>query len=499
MSARGRRREKGAPGRAERLGGTFAEGLVWLLLFAVAFTVVPTARESFRLPKLLVGEWLALASMIPLALRLRGAGPIGWRRIWALPAVRAVLPLVAVATLGWAFTAHPAHVRSGLADLAIGAAALVAWSAGLSRARLERLLGATVLVSALLVLPALFQAAGFHFFQFTSHDEGTRIGMGSLAGNAGDMGDLLALAGVLALVCVLAGRRGAEERGGAGRWLALVGLLLAVTGLGFTRTLTALLALAVGSAVAGPLLVRRRRNLAWVGAGFAAVALVVVLGPFHARVAEKLADLRSGQVNALLTGRLDGWRAAVWMLGRHPVLGVGQGAYAAEFGQAKLDLSSRGVAFYGSQYPFFGNAHNDVLELGADLGLAGLAALAWGLWVLVGAARRVGHGAGGAPRPREAALAWGGLAVLVVLAAGHFAFAPRWSPFPPWCCSPGSSPPAPSRGRWRRPAACRAGPPAGGWRFCSCWRWWRRATACATGCGRRASSAPSRRSPPSSS
>ena len=115
-----------------------------------------------------------------------------------------------------------------------------------------------------------------------------------------------------------------------------------------------------------------------------------------------------GDWNSVLTGRLDGWRAAVWMFERHPLAGVGQGAYQPEFVPAKLALLDRGVLFFPAltQVGGFGNAHNEILEAAADWGIPGLLALAWGLWVLAegpapdpgAAGPRPGLGGHGGPR-----------------------------------------------------------------------------------------------------
>jgi tetratricopeptide (TPR) repeat protein len=67
----------------------------------------------------------------------------------------------------------------------------------------------------------------------------------------------------------------------------------------------------------------------------------------------------------------------------------------------------------------FANAHNEYLEAAAEWGLPGLAALAWGLWVLFRKLRR--DLARGSPRA-DAALAAGGVLALALLAAAHFPF-----------------------------------------------------------------------------
>ncbi|MEM6796058.1 MAG: hypothetical protein AAF725_18930, partial [Acidobacteriota bacterium] len=72
------------------------------------------------------------------------------------------------------------------------------------------------------------------------------------------------------------------------------------------------------------------------------------------------------------------WRGAMWMLGEHPILGVGQGAFRAEYGQARVALTEQGVRFFREQRQvFFTNAHSDLLDSAAEWGLSGLLALTW--------------------------------------------------------------------------------------------------------------------------
>src|SRR5688572_33348189 len=92
------------PSFASTLGEIFA----WALVIVSPFLVV-AGKESFRLPKLLVGEWLGLASILCLAWNLRAAD---LRSAWRLPAVQAVLPALLVATAGIWTTAHPLQLRS---------------------------------------------------------------------------------------------------------------------------------------------------------------------------------------------------------------------------------------------------------------------------------------------------------------------------------------------------------------------------------------------------
>jgi len=391
-----------------------AELLVWALVVLVPLVLVTTARDPFGLPKRLVAEWLALASVLVLA---AGAAWRGGRR-WSvpgvreLPAVRLVLPLLAAAVVSWALTVHRAHAATAMADLAIACVALVAWSGGLEGWRLRRALTVLAVPAALLAAVGILQFHGvYRLFSFQAGLEASRYGVTSLAGNAGQLGAFLAFA------CVVMQALLPRSRAGWPRILLLAAIALGLYGVVVSETLTALAGVLLGSAVVWANLLPRRRFALAVALAVAVAAMAVVaVAPLRDRVTSKAQELAAGRINAVLTGRLDGWRAALWMVGEHPVAGVGPGAYVSEFGTAKLALLDRGVPFYPSHVqPVFANAHNELLEVAAEWGVLGVAALLWALWVVVAAVRRIGRGA-------DAALARGGLAVLVVLSLTHFPF-----------------------------------------------------------------------------
>jgi len=449
MSAKARRRGAGGgakkraaeqagpqlPADGRRPALVVAEVVLWLLVVAVPLVFVPTAREAFALPKRLLGEGLALASLLALAVdvALRRDAYAGLSAVWRRPlvrasALRATAPFLAVAFLCALPGRHPAHAGAALVDLAIGAAALVGWSLALDAHRLRRLLAGLLVPATLLGLLAILQFHDlFRPFGFADAVERERFGVTSLAGNAGYLGAFLALASVLGLAFLGTGGRRLRAAFGVALAVSLYALLV-------TETLTAVAALLAGGAVVAALRLPPRRVVAALTTTAVAVALLLVaLPPLRERAAAKVEQVSEGDVNGLLTGRLDGWRTAVWMARRHAWSGVGPGGYAAEFSDAKLALLDDGVPFYrGHLQPAFANAHDEVLEVAAEMGLPGLAALAWGLWVLLGAARRVGRGDGGPASRwrRDRAAAWGGLTVLAVLSLGHFPFRIALTAFP---------------------------------------------------------------------
>jgi O-antigen ligase len=430
----------------------WAEALLWVVILLPPLLLPAFAKEAFRLPKLLASEWLGLASLLPLAFRLREVGRVSWRDIAGraghagradrhrLPALVAVAPLLAVAILGLVTSRHPFHLHEALADLSIGAACLVGWSAGLSRERLSRLLVGLLVPATLLALLGILQFHGLYRpFQFEGTARAGRLAVTSLAGNPGDLAAYLVLPCLVAQWTLVRERR--DRRRGPVLAAVAAALAICLYALAATQTISALAAVALGSLVLWACLAPRRLLLPAAAAGLGVAALLVLaVPPLRGRVVEKAGRLAQGDWNSFLTGRLDGWRTAAWMLGQHPFAGVGQGGFEAEFVPAKLALLDGGTRFFENALDVtFENAHNEILDVGADLGVPGLLALGWGIWVLIGALRRGRLGkAGGAERDEEdeeedrprLALAWGGTAALALLSLFQFPFRIALPAFP---------------------------------------------------------------------
>jgi O-antigen ligase len=391
----------------------------WLLIVAVvalpALFFAPAAKENFRLPKLLVTEGIGLASLAWLAFRARG-GAFDLRRFLRRPVVLAVVPLVAVAASGLLTSAHPLHVRQGLTSLVIGAACLVGWSLGLGAREHRRILGALTVPAAILALIAIGQFHQlFKPFEFQDYVK-DRIAITSLAGGPFDLAGYLVLPMLIVQVGLF------RAAGPGRRWAWGLGLAVGAYTIALTQTLTAIAALTAASLVLWLGLLPWRRVAA-------VTAMVVLVGgglaagiaPLRERIVKKTADLTRGELNDLLSGRLDGWRAALWMFERHPLAGVGHGAYRAEFGTARLALWEEGERFYRRQHQtYFSNAHSEPLEVLAESGLPGVLALGWALWLLLRQLRRKCRGDPPAFERTEAALAWAGMTALAVLSLANF-------------------------------------------------------------------------------
>lgn len=412
-------RTAGRPGTpAQPLAHRLAGWTLSLLFLAVPFVLDSAQKDAFRLPKALLGETLALLSLFFLAFAWQGPKP--WRELLRAPFVATFGPFVVAATLISLMSPHSAHVQRGLVGLWIGTVAVWGWSVGFSRRELRDALSWLLVPASILAAVAVLQFHGLYQpYSFVGIAESSRFAIGSLAGNVGDLAACLVLPAILAQAEIARGR---HVR------LASAALVVCLYGLAVTQTLAALAAVAVGSAVYWAFRISRRR-LATGAALFAGavVLLLAVVAPLRERTIAKASEIARGEWNSVLTGRLDGWRAATWMLGEHPLTGVGVGAYRTEFIEAKVALVRSGVPFFEDQQNVvFANAHNELLEVAAETGWPGLAALGVGLFLFGRRLLRFRDGADGETAAGEddssRGLAWAGCAGIAVLSLANFPF-----------------------------------------------------------------------------
>jgi O-antigen ligase len=425
-----------------------AAWVIVVLLMVTPLLVITSLKEGFRLPQGLAGGWLGLASLFAASFVLRDIEsiPLHAAAWWRQPALRALTPLAAVVAAGALTTAHSAHFRAAFTDFAIGVACVVGWSLALSAPTLRRLLVWTIPPAVIVAALGVDQALGWFGTLDWLHVQAptARLRITSTVGNPGDLAGLLVLPTLIAVEEIASASR-------RRRALLAGALIVMTTALIVTATLAAVAAIVVGLAVwtlprlwpgadgvavapgtaaVVPVPVFRRRRMTVLLAGTLVLALAVAglaaSTPLRARVSEKVMQLASGDINALLTGRLDGWRAAWAMLRAEPVTGVGQGAFRAEYADTRLALEAQGVTFLSEQQQVvMATPHNEALSVAAEQGLPGLLALAWAMWVLIASAGLVGappnrSDGSASDRAHDHTLAAGGLAALGVLSLVSF-------------------------------------------------------------------------------
>lgn len=349
---------------------------LWALILVTPLIFNPLLTDNFRLPKLMFSEVAALLSVAFLVTRFPRRPLQEWLRLPFVQLLGATLVVVALSALA---SEHSSRVVAVLPSFGIGLVALVVWAVCLTdrerRALLTGLTAMGTLVAFLGILQYHEIASPFDFQGQVSD----RLAMTSLAGGAFD------LAGYLLLPILLVQAHLAQAKTRGRRVLVGSALVVMLYALALSQTLTVVLAVLVGLALfwwlyLGP-------KVAWPYlAGLVAVGLlaVAIITPLRSRVLAVAEDLGAGRFNEMLSGRLDGWKAAGWMFQQNPLLGVGPGAYRSEFGDAKLALVEGGSEFFAyHRSSYFVNAHNDCLELAAELGFPGFALLLWASWLLV--------------------------------------------------------------------------------------------------------------------
>jgi O-antigen ligase len=401
--------------RVRALGDRIGWWALCALVLATPFLVSPTAEDAFRLVKLAGAETLALVSLLALCAGWWHRGSLELGDLSRASGVRIAGLLLLAAAPGVLFLAtHPLLTRRAAVSFTIALACLAVWSVRLDRQRLRRALDLATIPAVALAGLAILQAHDvFSPFAFAEGQGRQRYGLTSLAGSVGDLAAYLVLPALL----LQAGIARSTTRGR--RVVRVLLLAVVVYALLVSQTLAALAAVGVGSLLFWALALPPRRRF-WAAAPVAAIVVAALLVPgLERRVDRKLDQLRGREVNALLSGRLDGWKAGLAMVRERPWFGVGHGAYRAHFAEAKLELLERGESFYSrGRSAHFANAHNDYVEALAEWGAWGATAAAL---ALVLAARRWRELWRVAPPPERGLVAGGGAAI-ATLASASFPF-----------------------------------------------------------------------------
>ncbi len=329
-------------------------------IFLAEVVVLPGAASPFRLPK----DTIVLAA-ISLALALATFGAAR-RKTLVLASGRLTLILLALPVLqaiSSAWSANPLRAMESAAISLIWVLGIL-WLATLeprSRLRLATVAATGVIVSAAVMV---LQIGGVQIFNLGVQFATGRLSLTGLTGNPAD----LAMAAVLLLPFFLA--RMDESSITRGRFVLVTALSLATV---LTRSLTGLAALALLVLV---WLIQQKSRKLWarmavVGAAVLALALAAGLGP---RLMKAIEQAQKGQWYALFTNRGDGWTAASEMVRSHPISGVGAANYDHLYYPSRLDWLARqgGVGRRSELASHFNWAHNDPLQLAAELGIIGV-------------------------------------------------------------------------------------------------------------------------------
>ncbi len=396
------------PDKSDRL-------IVWCLGLAVlgsAWLLDPFAHAGFDAPKRFVAM---LAAVLGGAALVKQAQFPQWRS-WSR-AAQLIVVFVLLAALGcWVSAWTSAAQASAWASLRTICVFALFLPLGASRAldgpAGSRLLGIAALAVTVNAVLSLLQATGTQL-PIPMVKLGGRYATGALLGNEGYVALACALTGVGALAFML----NAKHR--RHRLLALVVCLLCVATIAINRQLTSAVAFAAGALTI--LAVRwRTRWIVALGAGAVLCAACAALVPSIRNVTWSALPISGvADYQRITTYRLGAWAAAVEMVRARPLTGFGPGSYAAEAQRHRLRAEIRVKArlLPPPTANAFVYAHQEYLQLAAEMGVPTLLALLLALGTMLIALLRLAS----SPGPTEV------LAVVGVIACGAVA-ALAWFP-----------------------------------------------------------------------
>lgn len=384
-------------------------------MIVLPLLVLP-GKDAFRLPKTMFLRAIAIALV---ATWLITSDRSRWERIREAVLEQKVL-LLPILVLVWAsvsaaFATSPVAARN--ATINIAAAGVFATALFLFMPPRKTSLYALLFPSLINAVSVMVQESGlWHPFAdgLTAH-----MANGALLGNPNDVGAFLAAPALVSLAMI-------RHEHGLKRLIAAVVAVILVGGIAATQTLTALLALIAG-VVTFVLLIPRRRWI-WVAMMVGLLAAASFAPPMRERIGRAFFLAETGDWNVAFTGRLSPFLAALEMFRERPIAGVGPGCFATEYlpYRFRADLRhpdlTRWPSALGSA-PSFGEAHNDHLQILAELGIPGYLLFLWAL-VAIASASAIRQTPAGGERARDQALGRSlglPLAVLIgVLTAAQF-------------------------------------------------------------------------------
>jgi O-antigen ligase len=225
-----------------------------------------------------------------------------------------------------------------------------------------------VLVPVVMINAALAAVQEYAIYDPFLHDDpdlAQHLKATGLIDNPNVVGSFMALAAVILAVAAVRVR-------GLRRWLYVLGALCATASVLVSLTRTALIALAAGVVLLAIGRSVRRAVAVLVAAGLLFGAGVAFRVPLVRNVLELPRLAREGGLEVASSGRVAPALAAWEMFRDRPLTGVGPGAYRYWFTEYKTRvLEQYGAAVQGTTPTSFGDAHNDHVQLLAEVGLPG--------------------------------------------------------------------------------------------------------------------------------
>lgn len=406
---------KRAPAQAAVAEPSFAESMIWWALQGalVAVALVTSRGENvYRLPKQLLLEATGIVIFAACAIQTLLQPERGILRRLA----RHRLPVaVTCCAVGWTLITTATSTQKSLSLATViwvtSCAAFFLAAVALLERRGVHALFLPLIAAVINSLVAIAQRLEiWNPFVFPENTP-LRLRTTAFLGNPNDMGAYLLVPAMATIVLGIVNRGwGRAANAGAA---AVIG-----AGLLASETISAFIAFGVFIAV---LALRISRRAA------AAVALVILLAAIAAfaldtKIAQRVTDivshLRSGNVQAATSFRLQASLTAWQMFLDHPLVGVGPGCFGFSY-LPRYVLLFRTHPEFLDVIGNFGDAHNDHLQILATTGLPGYALFLCALWQW--ARRGSGHQtAGDARRCFARVFAFPAAAGFAVLAMAQF-------------------------------------------------------------------------------
>lgn len=329
-------------------------------------------RDSFRLPKTLLyrAEAIVLVALLAVALLARKI------HLPSVAELRKPLPLLLVAIAGWTFITSMTAINRLLSMPAL-VNVLLESVVFLMMLRVARTTSIRYVYAAL--IPALINAVlvslqALRIWNPIAPGVTGRAAVTGLLGNSDDAGGFLLFGAIAAMALWSVTRRAIA---GACALLLVGGVILA-------QSLAAICALFAGTIVLGVTRWRRRAVVATAVVIALALVAVAVVPPLRHRADALRASARSGDYNALFSGRITPLLAGLLMLRDHPLTGVGPACYGYAYFSYKPMADERfGLLRDSKSFAMnFAEAHNDHIQIAAESGIVGYALFVAALFVV---------------------------------------------------------------------------------------------------------------------